>query len=143
VPRSPAPKASVPARAPLRGRIVLLNKKVLTLFSVCVGVPSGRCSVIGPGGGERTFNATEGQRGCPYSDGDIGETSCPDLHTTPEKNGSGLTSTAACSHSIFGIICPSKATTVKVAELEVPPPGAELKTVIACCPTLMMSLLGT
>jgi hypothetical protein len=39
------------------------------------------------------------------------------------------------------LTCPSKPTTVRVAELDVPPPGAGLKTVIVLCPRLKMSLL--
>lgn len=58
-----------------------------------------------------------------------------------EKNGSGRASTAAESCPVLGAVTsPSKPTTVKVAELEVPPPGAGLNTVIVRCPTLSMSL---
>src|SRR5882724_6795831 len=43
---------------------------------------------------------------------------------------------------MFGAVtCPSNPITVKVAELDVPPPGAALKTVIVRVPTLSMSLL--
>ena len=43
---------------------------------------------------------------------------------------------------MFGAVtCPSRPITVKVAELDVPPPGAALKTVIVRVPTLSMSLL--
>ena len=58
-----------------------------------------------------------------------------------EKKGSGRTALPPASEDGPGALsCPSKPTTVKVAELDVPPPGAALKTVIVLVPRLRMSL---
>lgn len=62
-------------------------------------------------------------------------------HATEKKNGSGRASATANSCSVFGAVaCPNRPTTVSVAELDVPPPGAGLETVMVRCPRLSMSL---
>jgi len=59
-----------------------------------------------------------------------------------EKVGSGRTSMAAdCCAGPGAVTCPSKPITVRVAVLEVPPPGAALKTVMLRWPRVRMSLL--